>query len=511
MRLQQLIQDLAENQCGHETCEITGLSLNSQEILSGELFIALKGYQRDGRAFIHDAIAKGAGAVICEAEGLADYQFNSQSIPIIPIKNLASKLGLLAKRFYGDPSGELQVIGVTGTNGKTTSCVLLAQCLSQLNMPCAAIGTLGYGFIEDLSQPALTTPDAVTVQKQLNILKNKGAQCVAMEVSSHGLAQGRVSNVVFNSAIFTNLTQDHLDYHGNMDAYGKAKLKLFQFPSLKWAIVNADSPFAEKVLRTISSHLPTVLYSLHPLSPDQLAMKKDVLTIFVKEYELDKKGITAVLQTPWGEGILRSPLLGEFNISNLLGVLAELCMRGIKLDTALSVLSQALAPPGRMQRLGGVTTPQVIVDYAHTPDALKNALMAARLHCRRRLWCVFGCGGDRDKEKRAKMGQVADLYADRVILTNDNPRTESPQKIISDILQGFSEPHSDKVIVEEDRRAAIEYAINHALAVDTILVAGKGHENSQIIGEKKIPFSDIECVNTLFREDPNNDEIIHYS
>ncbi|MBN9288481.1 MAG: UDP-N-acetylmuramoyl-L-alanyl-D-glutamate--2,6-diaminopimelate ligase [Gammaproteobacteria bacterium 39-13] len=508
MKLQQLLQGLAEYR-EHEDHHVSGLSLNTQHIQPGELFIALKGHQHDGRTYIKEAISRGASAIICEAQGLEAFHYvASREMPIIPVSNLASKLSTLASRFYDKPSAAMKVIGITGTNGKTTSSFLLSQSLSRLNIPCAVLGTLGYGFLHSLSHSALTTPDALSLQRHLKELKDQGAEAVAMEVSSHGLAQDRVSSIEFCSAIFTNLTQDHLDYHGNMEAYGQAKQKLFQFPSLKRAIINADSDYYPKIMRVIRRDIPIILHTVQSKLSAVPSQRSSLLAITLKQLDLDQKGITAVVETPWGQGILRSPLLGMFNVSNLLGVLAELCLQGADLKNALAALSQSYPPPGRMQRLGGITTPQVIIDYAHTPDALENALKAARKHCRRRLWCVFGCGGDRDKDKRAKMGHIAGLYADRIVITNDNPRTENPRSIIDGILEGLSAEHHDKIFVEEDRQSAIEHAISRALAVDTILVAGKGHEDYQIIGDQKFPFSDVECVKTLLKED--NNEAINY-
>lgn len=508
MKLQQLLQGLTEYR-EYEDHHVSGLSLNTQHIQPGELFIALKGHQHDGRTYIKEAIARGASAIICEAQGLeAFHAVCSQATPIIPITNLTNKLSTLAARFYEKPSAGMKVIGITGTNGKTTSSFLLSQSLSRLNISCAVLGTLGYGFVHSLSHSALTTPDAISLQRQLKELKEQGAAAVAMEVSSHGLVQERVSGVEFCSAIFTNLTQDHLDYHGNMEAYGQAKQKLFQFPSLKRAIINADSDYYQKILRSIRRDIPIVLHTVQNKLAFGPSQRSSLFIVTTKKVDLDQKGITAVIQTPWGQGTLRSPLLGLFNLSNLLGVVAELCLQGVDLKDALGALSQSYPPPGRMQRLGGITTPQVIVDYAHTPDALENALKAARRHCRRRLWCVFGCGGDRDKDKRAKMGHIAGLYADKIVITNDNPRTENPRNIIDDILQGITAESYEKIFVEEDRKSAIEYAIGRALAVDIILVAGKGHEDYQIIGDKKFPFSDVECVKTLLKED--NNEAINY-
>jgi len=488
MKLTELLQGWVK--CEDDDISISGLTLNTQQIQAGDLFIAIKGQHFDGRIYLQEAIAKGASAIVCEAQGInAFLSSTSNAIPIIPVMDLDSLLGKLAKRFYGDPSKNLDVIGVTGTNGKTTSSYVLAQALTRLKKPCGVLGTLGYGFIPHLTHCALTTPDAVSLQKYIYQLKNEGAKAVAMEVSSHGLMQNRVNALEIKSALFTNLTQDHLDYHITMEAYGRAKQKLFQFPSLQRAVINADSPYAEKVLRAITHKIEIASYSLQPTMHHAQAFK-NTLPICVKSLTQNHKGIVAELDTAWGAGILRSPLLGEFNVSNLLGVLGELCLEGFSLDEALHALSFTTSAPGRMQRLGGICTPQVIIDYAHTPDALEKALKAARVQCERRLWCVFGCGGDRDKDKRAQMGQIAAQYADRIVITSDNPRTEDPGTIIDEIWQGITAEQNENAIKETDRKSAIEYAIKHALPVDTILIAGKGHENYQIIGEKLLPFSD---------------------
>lgn len=499
MKLQQLLKGLTQDR-EYEDHHVAGLSLNTQRIQPGELFIALKGHQKDGRVYIKEAIQKGASAVLCEAQGLnAFVHETNHQVPVIPINNLAEKLSLLADKFYEEPSHTMKVIGVTGTNGKTTVSYLLSQCLSRLNKPCAVLGTLGYGFVPALTPSGLTTPDAISLQKYLKELKEHGAKAVAMEVSSHGLAQNRVSHVAFSSAIFTNLTQDHLDYHGDMQTYGQAKQKLFRFSSLEHAIINADAEYYPKILQTIERDIPVVLHTIEN-KPTFSSSPSSLAFIMCKQLTLDQNGISAVVDTPWGQGILRSSLLGKFNLSNLLAVLAELCLQGSDLHDALEALVEAFPAPGRMQRFKNTNTAQVIVDYAHTPDALENALKAARYHCQGRLWCIFGCGGDRDKNKRGKMGDIAARYADCVVLTNDNPRTENPSQIIDDILKGIPATFSQKVIIEENREAAIKYAIEQALGEDTLLIAGKGHEDYQIIGDKTFRFSDAECVSTFLKE-----------
>lgn len=508
MDLQKLLQDLVALDL--KTKPIRGLTLNSHHLQPGEIFIALKGYHNDGRKYINEAFNKGALAVLCEEKGLEEFSYRQQNeIPFIAIPNLHEIVPLLAKRFYGGQNS-LQVIGVTGTNGKTTTCYLLAQALTRLGQLCAFSGTIGAGLIDSLKPSSLTTPDPITLHKMLHALKAKEAKMLAMEVSSHGLEQRRVDGVDFISAHFTNLTQDHLDYHHTMEAYGVAKQKLFRFASLKRAVINADDPYSEKICLATKRDIPIVMTTLAQKSASVLLNRSSLEYIFAKEIELTHKGIKANVHTPWGQGQLRSNLIGEFNLYNLLGVLAELCLQGISLEEVLHTLYYLLPAPGRMQRFGTANTPLIIVDYAHTPDALENALRAAKLQCSRRLWCVFGCGGDRDKDKRAKMGNVAQHYADRIVLTNDNPRHEDPLKIVDDILHGIQIEHTDKVIIELERGKAIQFAIENALALDTILIAGKGHESTQQIGDKFISFSDAEFVKSLLNKDSQH-ETISYS
>jgi len=507
MDLQKLLQDVVAVELS--TKPIRGLSINSQSIQPGELFIALKGHLSDGRNYINEAIAKGASAILCEKTELDSFPYRlKHDVPLIALENLSDYLPLIAKRFYGGQNN-LQIVGVTGTNGKTTTCYLLAQALTRLGHLCAFSGTIGCGFIDALKPSSLTTPDLISLHKMLHILKSKEAKFLAMEVSSHGLEQKRVEAIDFVSAHFTNLSQDHLDYHQTMEAYGLAKQKLFRFPSLKRVIINADDAYAEKICLASKRDIPMIMYSLSQRSPSVLLNRSSLEHMFVKDLELTHKGIKTTVHSPWGQGQLRSNLIGEFNLYNLLGVLAELCLQGVPFEEALQTLYYLSPAPGRMQRFGTASTPFVIVDYAHTPDALENALRAAKLQSSRRLWCVFGCGGDRDKDKRAKMGSVAAHYADRIVITNDNPRREDPQKIVDDILRGFTVGHTEKVTIELDRGKAIQFAIENALALDTILIAGKGHENYQQIGERKLPFNDADFVKNLLNKDSQHETISH--
>lgn len=500
MELKTLLQDWVEVPSAWNK-EIKGITLHSQAVQLGDLFIAAKGASRDGRYFIEEAISKGASAVLCEEQGLEGFRVATWGlIPVLSFPQLSSQIESIAVKFYGDPSAFLKVSGVTGTNGKTTTTFLLAQAQMRLGIPTAVLGTLGYGDINNLFAGGLTTPDPISLQKYLAQIKESGIKAVAMEVSSHGLDQNRVKSLRFETALFTNLTQDHLDYHQTMENYGKAKQKLFQVPSLRRAIVNADSDYAEKIIMATRKELPLALYSCRPRIDIRGLRQREILFLTVEAYTQSPKGIVASIKTSWGKTELRSPLLGEFNLSNLLGVMAELCLQGFALNDVSEALSYALPPPGRMQRMGGFRDPLIIVDYAHTPDALEKALKAAKLQGKRRLWCVFGCGGERDQEKRQKMGAIAGQYADKIILTNDNPRAENPETIINHILQGITVENVEKVVVELDRFKAIAYALEQALPVDTVLIAGKGHENYQNINGKQLPFSDTACVEQFLRK-----------
>lgn len=497
MKLNELLQDIAESP--RNDIEVQGLCLNTGLLEKGEAFIAIPGEKQDGRSYINQAIQKGASAILCEEASLNQFKYDFGSpIPVVPVKRLGERLDKLAIRFYGNPSKDLHVIGVTGTNGKTTTTFLLATALSKLGKPCCVLGTLGVGFVKNLSKQNLTTPDMLSLQKYLYDFKRQGALAVAMEVSSHGLAQKRVQGIAFRSAHFTNLTQDHLDYHGTMESYGRAKQKLFQFASLKHAVVNMDSPYANKIISVMRRDLPIAVYSTSPKISVSLA--RNTYSLVVDAFTLDQKGIVAQLNGSWGKAQLRSPLWGEFNLSNLLGVICELCLMGYSLKEVCAALTTAQGAPGRMERFGLAHTPQIIIDYAHTPDALEAALKAAKVHCKRKLWCIFGCGGNRDKEKRAMMGAAAFKHADKIVLTNDNPRNEEPMSIIQDILKGIEPEHKNKVHIELSRLKAIEHALMHALPVDTILIAGKGHEDYQIIGDKTYAFSDKACVQSLLGE-----------
>ena len=465
--------------------EVRGLQLDSRRVQPGDLFLAAPGMSFDGRDYIGAAIAAGACAVAYETDD--GFTLGAAPLPAFGVSSLRHKVGVIADRFYGAPSRRIVVTGVTGTNGKTTCTQLLAQALDsgatrESARRCAIIGTLGYGFPGALDPSPHTTPDAVTVHRLLADFLRQDATHVAMEVSSHALEQGRVAGVAFNVALFTNLTHDHLDYHGDMQAYGGAKARLFEVDGLKYAVINHDDAFGKNLLMGIDKRIKTLSYGIEG---------GDVRAHMVQALP---DGLVLRVTTPEGDTELRSPLIGRFNAYNLLAVLATLLALGVKLAHAAERLSRAQAPSGRVERFGGLKgLPLVVVDYAHTPDALEKILQALREHVRGKLWCVFGCGGDRDRGKRSVMGEIAERLADAVVLTDDNPRHESGEAIIADIIAGMSA--SPQVI--RDRRAAIKTTISGAGANDIVLIAGKGHEDYQQVGDARLPYSDRATVREI--------------
>jgi UDP-N-acetylmuramoyl-L-alanyl-D-glutamate--2,6-diaminopimelate ligase len=455
---------------------IRELTLDSRKVRPGDLFLAVPGTAQDGRLHIADAIARGAAAVAYEAEGASEMR--DSAADLIAMKGLAGQLSAIAGRFYGEPSRALRLVGVTGTNGKTSVSQLLAQALDLLGERCGIVGTLGSGFHAELVQGQHTTPDPIGVQALLANLKQAGAKAVAMEVSSHGLDQGRVAALDFSVAVFTNLSRDHLDYHGTMAAYGAAKAALFTRAGLRCRVLNVDDQFGRE-LAALPAESRLISYSLD----DPAAY------LYCRSAEFDQHGVRADVVTPQGEGRLSSALLGRFNLSNLLAVVGALLALDYPLDEILAVIPQLQGPLGRMQRLGGGAQPLVVIDYAHTPDALDQVLQALRQHVEGQLLCLFGCGGDRDRGKRALMAAVAEQRADRVLVTDDNPRSEAPEQIFADISAGFS-PGAN-VCLQHGRGAAIAQLIGSAKAGDVVLLAGKGHEDYQEINGLRQPFSDV--------------------
>jgi UDP-N-acetylmuramoyl-L-alanyl-D-glutamate--2,6-diaminopimelate ligase len=457
---------------------VSALTADSRLAGPGTAFAAYPGAVHDGRNYIPQAIASGAPAILWEADHfLWDPAWR---VPNVSVAGLKQRIGEIAACVYGDPSSQLRMIGVTGTNGKTSVTHWIAQALSFLGTPSVVIGTLGNGFMERLSSASNTTPDAVQLQEALARYAREGAQACAMEVSSHGLHQGRVNGCRFNVAVLTNLSRDHLDYHGSMEAYAEAKAGLFAWPELEHAVLNLDDEFGQALARK-STDAEIAGYGFH---------QGQVVAEAVKA---GREGLVLSLNTAWGRAEIRSSLLGRFNAYNLLATLTTLLVSDVPLQQACDALGKITPPAGRMQTLGGGTCPLVVVDYAHTPDALEKVLATLRpLAGEGRLICVFGCGGNRDKGKRPLMGRAAAQGANLVFVTSDNPRNEDPLAIIADILEGVD---GDGVRTEADRARAIFEAVGTAKANDIVLIAGKGHEDYQEVHGQKTHFSDVEVAN----------------
>jgi UDP-N-acetylmuramoyl-L-alanyl-D-glutamate--2,6-diaminopimelate ligase len=405
-------------------------------------------------------------------------------LPVTPLPGLRGLAGRLADRFHGEPSHALKVIGVTGTNGKTSVCHFLAQAFDAPGARCGVIGTLGNGLTGALEPATHTTPDALALHAGLARLRDAGATRVALEVSSHALDQERVAGVRFDTAVFTNLTHEHLDYHGDMAGYAAAKRRLFSQPGLRRAALNVDDPQGAAWRAGIDPSIEVLGFGF-----DAAAELRG------SDLRFDADGLTLEVRHGTAHATLRSPLLGRFNASNLLAALAVLRLAGLDLAEAVARLARVRTVPGRMERFARSDGPLAVVDYAHTPDALEAALAALREHCQGRLWCVFGCGGERDAAKRPLMGAAAEAGADRVIVTDDNPRHEDGAAIAAAIVAGLREPA--RVEVVRDRATAITRALHEAAPEDVVLVAGKGHETVQQIGDEARPFSDRALVRRL--------------
>ncbi len=460
---------------------VRGLALDSRRVQEGDAFFALAGARAHGITFAPMAAARGASIILAENPGAeVSVPVAFDATPVLRVDDLRAQVGVIASRFFGEPSQALSVIGVTGTNGKTSTVQLIAQALDHAGRKVATIGTLGAGLHGAIHEGERTTPDAIAVHGLLAEFRDAGASHVAMEVSSHALDQGRVNAVAFDLAVFTNLTRDHLDYHGTMHAYGAAKQQLFAWPGLGAAIVNIDDAFGRALATTVPSGVALLLYGIEHTEADVVA----------SEIESGAGGQSFHLRTPWGEGRVDTRLLGRFNISNLLAVAACLGQLGLSFDAIRAALVALVPVAGRMSRLGGnAAQPLVVIDYAHTPDALEQALTSLRAHCSGRLICVFGCGGERDAGKRPQMGAIAEALADAIVITDDNPRGEDGDAIVADIVAGLSQPQS--ATIERDRAHAIAIAIDRATAGDIVLIAGKGHEPYQEVGGVKRPFDDL--------------------
>jgi len=453
---------------------ISGIQLDSRRVRPGDLFLALPGEMYDGRQFIKQAVANGAAAVVAEAP-VADAA-RAIAVPLVERPALHAEAGILAARFYRHPSHAMHVVGVTGTNGKTTTSRIIAQLNRALGKSCGVIGTLGATLSDDVTAANNTTPDAVSLQQQLAQWLAQDVRVVSMEVSSHALEQGRVNGVEFATAIYTNLSHDHLDYHGSMEAYGRAKLRLFASAGLQHAVINADDPFAEQVRSAVTQGVQVVSYSAQGGAAD----------VRVVNAQFQTGGVRGELHSPWGVANFFSPLPGDFNLANMAAAVSALVLAGEDLLAVLDAVGKLQPVPGRMALVPNTLGLQVIVDYAHTPHALELVLQAVRPHVSGALITVFGCGGDRDKEKRPLMGRIACALSDRVVVTSDNPRSEQPLDIMREIAEGCSGNYS----LVADRAEAIASAVATATAGDCVVIAGKGHEDYQLVAGARLPFSD---------------------
>src|SRR5690554_112940 len=490
MTLQQLLPNLPLS-ARHGQCQIQALRLDSRRVREGDVFIALAGAEHDGRQFIESAIHAGAVAVLAEAERFSEAE--QGMVPVIGVPNLAAMLAELAARFYHDPAASLNVLGVTGTNGKTSVAWFLRDAMNALDMPCALIGTLGVHYADYHDDVGHTTPDILTLHESLAACRDRGAKHVAIEVSSHALAQDRLAGVVINVAAFTNLSRDHLDYHGDMDSYFVAKRRLFQSHGVAAAVINSADRYGAQLADSLTDNIRCVRVA---------AADADVTCTEVK---LHADGLRAWFSLGDEKLLLEAPLYGRFNIDNLMLVIGMLAVQGLDIRAIERALAAVTPVPGRMQPVrddkadsaSSAQQPTVLVDYAHTPDGLEQALRAVREHFTGKVWCVFGCGGNRDSGKRPQMGAIAEQLADQLVFTADNPRKESIQAILADMLVGVQQ--AEAVIQIADRPAAIRYAIEQAAAEDVVLIAGKGHERWQEIGTEKLPMDDVLLARAALR------------
>lgn len=481
--LRQLLAGFTD-QAGIPDRRVRGLQLDSRKIRDGDLFVALNGLHRHGLEYAGEAIAKGCAAILYEPPSPAATADPGGEVACIGVEGLAGRLGYIADRYYGHPSRSLSVLGITGTNGKTSCSHFLAEALG-VSGKSAVVGTLGWGAPGQLRATTLTTPDATEIHRILHCLRADGFRTVAMEASSHGLVQGRLNGVRFTGALFTNFSRDHLDYHGSMTAYLDAKLSLLEWPELAFVVFNAADPIAEPILRRRRPDLRHIGFG--SARCEGLA---GVPLVSYADVSQTAEGMSFRVHYDGESAQVRVPVFGDFNVENITATLAVMLALGHPFAEAVAAVHRVRPVPGRMENvsLGGRTA---VIDFAHTPDALASVLASVRRHCAGQLCLVFGCGGDRDRGKRAEMGRIAGQLADRVVLTDDNPRSEEGDDIIDDILQGME--RTDIEIIR-DRRAAIGHALETAGTADVVLIAGKGHESTQEIQGTKYPFNDREVA-----------------
>lgn len=494
--LGKLLEDWAHVEIIHSKTSITGLSLDSRSTAQGDLFFALQGLQQHGVQYSQQAVLNGAAALAWESSDVVNGDTLPNNIPCVEIEELQSKLGLICKRFYNNPSAHMNVIAVTGTDGKTSVSQFIAQTLNQLNVPCGVVGTLGYGVYPNFEEASHTTPDAVRMHDLLYGLFVDEVSNVVLEASSHGLSQGRLQGVEVDTAVFTNLGRDHMDYHKSSEEYFNAKKLLFQSSNLKNAVINIDDDAGVRLVSDFSDQLNVITYSI---KSNSIQTESYVNATNIKYIN----GETSFeIESSWGNAEVKTNLFGKFNISNLLAVMGALLAGNVQFDDAVSAISAIKTVPGRLEFVANEnvsnnsSSPTVVIDYAHTPQALINVLKVLQEHCVGKLWCVFGCGGNRDQGKRKLMAEAVERYADEIVVTDDNPRHEDPEAITSEIESGFSSP---KYSLIHDRKQAIEYAIKNAAYEDVVLIAGKGHEVVQIIKNEHMPFDDKKIASEMMR------------
>ncbi|PHS71048.1 MAG: UDP-N-acetylmuramoyl-L-alanyl-D-glutamate--2,6-diaminopimelate ligase [Methylophaga sp.] len=490
-----------------EDISVADISIDSRKVKKCSLFLSLVKDEKQRFQYLVQALNGGAAIVLFDAQQTLSSQeklaIEKSKVKAYFIADLSDKAGEIAARFYDQPSQELTVMAVTGTNGKTSVSQFIAQSLESLGLACGIVGTLGVGRIGDLRLSGMTTPDPVSLQAVLADFHHQAIKYVVIEASSHALQQGRLNSVAIDVAVLTNLSRDHLDYHHSMSDYALAKQRLFEFTSVKIAVINNNDTFGKQLIETLATaDIELITYGCEIDS-----ITKQNTTLNAEDIQTTTQNISFIVDSKWGQANINSQLIGRFNVDNLLAAFGSLLAIGIAFNQAGKAIQECQSVDGRMQSYGGGQQPQVVVDFAHTPDALAQALQALRPHVLAdgQLWCVFGCGGDRDQGKRPLMAASVEAYADQVVVTDDNPRSESSVAIVEDILAGFKLP--EQVHIEHDRLLAITYAVTHATTLDIVLIAGKGHEQYQEISGVRHLYSDVEAVNIALQA--ANDE--HHS